>query len=67
MLVTFEIESAGDLTPVMVAHRVGRDIGLPFEVVSMGMDDECVQLTIEVDGDSVFEGSIDAPFNQGED
>ena len=67
MLVIYEIEGAGDLTPVMVAHRIGNDIGLPFEVVSMGKDDECVQLAIEVDGESIIEGSIDTPFNQWEE
>lgn len=64
MLVTFEIEGAGDLTPVMVAHRIGNEIGLPFEVVSRGNDDESVQLTIEVAEDSVIEGSIETPFNK---
>ena len=66
MIVNFEIEGSGDLSPVMVAHNIGNSIGLPFEVVSMGCDDEAVQLTIEVREGMIIEGSVAEPFNGGE-
>lgn len=65
MLVIFDIEGSGDLSPVMVAHRIGNLIGLPFEVVSMGNDDELVQLAVRIQKDSIVEGTIESPFNEG--
>ena len=66
MIVNFEIEGSGDLSPVMIANNIGNQIGLPFEVVSMGCDDEAVQLTIEVREGMIIEGSVAEPFNGGE-
>lgn len=64
MNVTFEIEAKGDLTPVMVAHNIGNNIGLPFEVVGTGNDDEWVQLTIEIQQDQIYvDGTVAEPFN----
>ena len=48
-VVQFEIEGDIELSPVMLANRIGNEIGLPFEVVSMGNDDEMVQLEIQVE------------------
>lgn len=65
MILCLEIEPKGDLSPVMVAHRIGEDIGLPYQVISMGCDDEAVQLEIELDSTTaIVDGVINNPFNQ---
>ena len=63
-ILVVEIEGRGDLSPTMVAHQIGNDIGLPFEVVSKGCDDEVVQLQIEIHKELLVEGEINSPFNQ---
>ena len=66
MILCLEIEPKEDLSPVMVAHRIGRDIGLQYQVISMGCDDEAVQLEIGLDSTTaIVDGVINNPFNQG--
>ena len=65
MIVTFDIEPQGDLTPTMVAHNIGNAIGLPFEVVGTINPDEYVQLTIEISPEHIYEeGIVAEPFNR---
>ena len=63
-ILVLEIEGRGDLSPTMVAHQIGNDIGLPFQVVSMGCDDEAVQLEMGIHRGLLVEGEINSPFNQ---
>ena len=65
MIVVFDIEPVGDLSPVMVAHQVGNSIGLPFEVVGTINNDELVHLNIEIESEHLFLGyNVKEPFNQ---
>lgn len=64
MIVVFDIEGKGELTPAMKAYDIGNAIGLPFEVVGTNSD-ECVQLTIEIEEEMVFKDFfVKDPFNE---
>ena len=64
MIITFDIEPQGELSPTMVAHNIGNSIGLPFEVVGTINPDEYVQLSIEVSPTDICGGKVAEPFNR---
>ena len=53
MIVTFDIKAAGDLSPVIIANNIGKQLQLPYEVVGTINNDERVQLEIEVKAQDV--------------